>query len=300
VGLSKTASDSFWDTPSLKKEVKDVTETSVNSTGRYSREYLDGLNYSKADIENKKTWKQIEDELKHRLVLNLFAIGAVLIDDTKPYNLRGGTQTGFYINLRETSSFRPEGRKVLGNNTQRNAVSRDMVDLLYGKIVHEIGSETYDLVTFVPHGAMNIAFGLHHKYDISVGYAIKEDKPKGYGVPKHVHGELYDGYRVLVVDDVMTSGDSIKDCVEKIGKQCKPNKKHNKKGIKDVTVNYALLVADRLQGGEENLRQYKTPMSPEGIETSYVVSSAEIVNILHGYGMITDRQLDTVLGEINI
>jgi len=300
VGLIETALDSFWDTPSLKKEVKDVTKSSVSSTDQYSREFLDGLNYSKADIENKNTWKQVENELKHRLVLNLSEIGAVLIDDTKPYELRGGRQSGFYINLRETSSFRPEGRKVLGNTAQRNTVSKDMVDLLYGKIVHEIGLETFDLVTFVPHGAMNIAFGLHHRYDISVGYAIKEDKPKGYGVPKHIHGELYDGCRVLVVDDVMTSGDSIKDCVEKIGKQCEPDEKYNKEEIKDVTVKYALLMADRLQGGEENLREYKTAMCPEGMKTSYVVSSAEIVNILHSYGMITDKQLDTVLGEINI
>lgn len=270
-----------------------MTELDAFPVHIYSEQFLDSLCCNKEVIENKEFWEEIKEPLKQRLVLNLFEVGAILIDETKPYTLRSRRPSGFYINLRELSSNGSnEKRRLLGNHIQNTIISKDLVDLLYGEITHKLGPQNVNLIIFVPHGAMNIAFGLHHRYDMLVGYAIKEDEPKDHGVPRYVHAELYDGCRILIMDDVMTTGGSIKNCVDKLNKQIELN------SVKEIDASRVLLTVDRLQGGREELKNYKTPISPNGLETFYILNSAEIVNILYNYGRITEKEHDSVFEEI--
>jgi orotate phosphoribosyltransferase len=85
--------------------------------------------------------------------------------------------------------------------------------------------------------------------ETSLPLVLIRKEPKGYGTSKQIEGRFEAGDRVTVIEDVVTTGgDSLRSA----------------QVLRDagVDVIHLVVVLDRGEGGEENIRQYGIPYSP--------------------------------------
>ncbi|QFU81416.1 orotate phosphoribosyltransferase [Natronorubrum aibiense] len=90
-----------------------------------------------------------------------------------------------------------------------------------------------------------------------VPYVIARKQRKEYGTANLVEGRLEDGEEVVVLEDIVTTGTSLVDAIE---------------ALRDAgaTVNRALVVVDREEGGRENVED-------AGVEMEALVTASELL-----------------------
>ena len=90
-----------------------------------------------------------------------------------------------------------------------------------------------------------------------VPYVIARKQRKDYGTANLIEGALEDGEDVVVVEDIVTTGTSLVDAVE---------------ALRDAgaTVERALIVVDRQEGGRENVEA-------AGVEMEALVTAEELL-----------------------
>jgi len=125
------------------------------------------------------------NSLKRKLILALHEIGAIKFGSFK---LKSGLTSPFYIDLRLIVSY----PKIV-----------DLITRLLQDAVEDLG---FDLITGIPYTALPIASVLSSKLNKPLIYQRKE--PKAYGTGKSIEGVFKKGDRCLVIDDVMTTGES--------------------------------------------------------------------------------------------
>ncbi len=113
----------------------------------------------------------------------------------KPFRLSGGGYSNYYFNLKQTT-YSPEGLYIVGK-----LVFEKIMDL--GLKVDAIGGLTM--------GADPIAFAVaRYSYDMKSpieAFVIRKE-PKGHGTMSQIEGNVKEGDRVIIIDDVVTTGAS--------------------------------------------------------------------------------------------
>jgi len=107
---------------------------------------------------------------------------------------------------------------------------------------------------------------------------------KGHGVSRLVDGVIEDGDRVLIVDDVITTGDTKLEAVEILEEEAR------RRGVSIEVVGVAVLV-DREEGGSEEL-------SKRGLKLYRVLGVRELVGILLSEGLIESSAADAIIRYI--
>jgi len=74
-------------------------------------------------------------------------------------------------------------------------------------------------------------------------------EPKGYGTSKQIEGRLEPGERITVIEDVVTTGGDSLRSIEALAKA-------------GLDVIHLVVVLDRGEGGEDNIREARIPYSP--------------------------------------
>ena len=186
------------------------------------------------------------------LAILLFKIGAVKFGKFK---LTSGLESPFYIDLRTALSY-PEAYRLIVDyySSMLNGVEFDKI----------AGVETAG----IPWASM-----LAYRLGKGLIYVRKEAKQHGAG--RLIEGHLNPGERVVVVDDVLTTGGSITSAVRAI------------KGSGGI-VELALVAVDREQGGVANVKA-------EGVEVRSIVKVTELMEILYREGYIEFSQYLEVL-----
>jgi uridine monophosphate synthetase len=123
--------------------------------------------------------------LREKFILDLFDIGAVKFGTFK---LKSGIISPFYLDFREIVSY-PE-------------IMNDLATL----IAESVKTIECDQVSGIPYTALPIATLVSQKMRKPLIYARKE--VKSYGTGKKVEGQFKTGDRCLVIDDVMSTGES--------------------------------------------------------------------------------------------
>jgi orotate phosphoribosyltransferase len=176
------------------------------------------------------------------------------------FTLASGRQSAYYIDLRMLPSF--PGYFRLAINALKDTVAR------------KVGE--FDTFASVP--TSGLVFGSALAYEMNKPFIYARAERKGYGTKKLIEGFLKPGSKVIIVDDVATTGTSVSRVVEII--------RANGGIVEDVV---ALL--DRREGAEDKLRKI-------GVNLSAVAGINEIVNALYKAGLIDENALESVLKQM--
>jgi len=189
------------------------------------------------------------------LVLSLYGVGAIKFGK---FRLTSGLESPIYIDLRVAISH-PSIYKQLVNAMVNLLNNRD-VDLIAG--IETAG---------IPWASM-IA------YELGKGLVYVRKEAKEHGTSRLVEGDLKPGARVIVIDDVVTTGSSIVRAIRILREQ-------------GGSVIGAAAFVDREQGGLEVIRR-------EGVDAVALLSITSILNILLNAGAISRGLYEEVINYL--
>ena len=180
------------------------------------------------------------------LIHKLYEIGAIKFGEFK---LKNGIVTPVYIDLRLTFSY----PKLL---------------VTLSELIHErVRDQKYGLVCGVPLTGLPIATVMSIQHSIPMLICRKERKE--YGTQRQIEGVYEPSMRCLIVEDVITSGQSIFETINPL--------KEEKLVVEDIA-----LVVDREQGGKEHLES-------KGFHVHPVISLSTILDELLKEKKITEE-----------
>ncbi len=122
----------------------------------------------------------------------LLEVGAVLFNAQKPFIFTSGWASPVYTDMRKLIAF-PRLRNVL-------------MDFAVKTIQREIGYESLDIIAGGETAGIPFAAWISDRLSLPMQYVRK--KPKGFGRNARIEGELRDGARTLLVEDLATDGAS--------------------------------------------------------------------------------------------
>ena len=122
----------------------------------------------------------------------LLKINAFTVNTKKPFKFVSGILSPIYIDVRRLISF-PEERKAI-------------IDTAVDIVKNDIGLENIDVIAGGETAGIPLASWLADRLDMPMIYVRK--KPKGYGKQRQTEGVLKPGQRVLLFEDMMSTGGS--------------------------------------------------------------------------------------------
>ncbi|CCQ73256.1 orotate phosphoribosyltransferase [Magnetospira sp. QH-2] len=122
----------------------------------------------------------------------LIEIAAVNFRPEEPYTLTAGWASPVYVDCRKLISYPRARRKV--------------IDLAVEAVESEIGHASIDAVAGGETAGIPYAAWMAESMDIPMQYVRK--KPKGFGRNAQIEGDLSEGQRILLVEDLATDGGS--------------------------------------------------------------------------------------------
>ena len=128
----------------------------------------------------------------------LLEIDAVLFRADEPFKLTSGMMSPVYIDCRKIISF-PRMRAK-------------MMDYGATVIMNDIGYESLDALAGGETAGIPFAAWLAERTHLPMQYVRK--KPKGFGRDARIEGDIRDGQRILLVEDLTTDGGSKLNFVE--------------------------------------------------------------------------------------
>ncbi|MCZ4351292.1 orotate phosphoribosyltransferase [Roseovarius aestuarii] len=147
------------------------------------------------------------DEISRLTARMLLEIGAVHFNADEPYIYASGLPGPTYIDCRKLISF-PRIRATL-------------MDFLALTVMRNVGMEAFDNVAGGETAGIPFAALMAERMGLPMTYVRK--KPKGYGRNARIEGEMSEGQRVLLVEDLTTDGGSkisFVDAIRETGAIC--------------------------------------------------------------------------------
>ena len=177
------------------------------------------------------------------------------------FKLASGILSSYYIDLRLIPSDPEAFRRVIG---------------FYSTVLEATLAKQVQRLAGIPTAGIAYAAVLAFSLSKPFLYVRKEQKEHGRG--KRIEGVLKPGDKVLVLDDVVTTGKNVVEAVEAIRAE-------------GGVVEDALVLLDRQQGGETNLRK-------AGVRLHSFTTMKRVAGRLSARGMIDERQLKEITGQI--
>jgi orotate phosphoribosyltransferase len=178
------------------------------------------------------------------------------------FKLTSGKVSPYYVDLRVVPSFPDAFRQICD---------------FYGEyIINQIGLENFDRVAGVP--LAGIPFASQIAYNLRKPFLYVRKGIRRHGRQRRVEGILVSGDRVLLVDDLVTTGLNLKKAAEAIKAE-------------GGVVKEAVAFLDREEGGKEKLEK-------SGINIHTLLQMSEVANTLYEIGAIDEESLKTILMQI--
>ena len=179
------------------------------------------------------------------------------------FTLASGNKSPYYIDLRLVPSYPHEYRK--------------MIKGLQNLIAEDIGFEDFHSLVSVPTGGLMVAASLATEIVKPLIYVRKQAKEHGTG--KAVEGVTCQDMKLLMIEDVVTSGGSVINAIKSIKEE-------------KMVVTDAYAIVDRMEGATQTLQA-------EGVKLHSLLTINDITQILFEQKLITDDTLKQVQDRIN-
>ena len=179
------------------------------------------------------------------------------------FTLASGKDSSYYIDLRLIPSFPHEFRKMIKN--------------LQNLVIEKIGLNSFESLASVPTGGLVVTSALAIETVKPLIYV--RNKPKEHGTTKSIEGKTSAGMKVVMVDDVMTTGTSVLNGI----KQLKES---------DLSISDVFVIINRLEGADK-------AFSDMGVQVHQLTDILEITNTLVQEKLISEEILGKIKNQIN-
>jgi orotate phosphoribosyltransferase len=195
--------------------------------------------------------------LLNDLILFLHTKEAIKIGN---FILSSGKKSKFYLDLRILQSY--------------PIYFRISIFLLKKYIIHNIGMNNFEYICSIP--TSGTIFGSSLAYDLFKPHIYVRKNMKNYGTQKAFEGDLISNSKIVFVDDVMTTGNSLASSIELLKDQS--------------IINDVIVFVDREQGSDI-LKRYK-------LKIHKIISISEIFDILYQNNRINAKYYYDLKNEI--
>ena len=178
------------------------------------------------------------------------------------FTLASGKKSPYYIDLRLVPSYPIQYRK--------------MIKELQNLIAEGVGLESFHSLVSVPTGGLVVAASLAIEIVKPIIYVRKEAKE--HGTTKAVEGVTCQDMKLLMIEDVVTSGGSVIKAIKSIREE-------------KMTVTDAYAIVDRMEGATEVLQA-------EGVKLHSLLTIKQIAESLFEQKLITEDILNQVKERI--
>lgn len=201
---------------------------------------------------------QGSDAVKLEICKILNKMGAIKFG---AFKLASGKISPYYIDLRIVPSFPDAFQKIC---------------TFYIKFIeNEVGTKSFERIAGIP--VAGLPFASLIAYNIKKPFLYVRKGVALHGRQRRIEGILAPGDRVLLVDDLVTTGLSLKRTAKAIASE-------------GGVVTDAVVLLDREEGGMERLEK-------SGIKLHTLLKVSEVAHRLHEMGAIDEEQLKIILKQ---
>jgi orotate phosphoribosyltransferase len=178
------------------------------------------------------------------------------------FKLSSGKKSPYYVDLRVIPSF-PDA-------------FREICEFYAQNITSKIGLKNFDRIAGVP--MTGIIFASQVAYNLRKPFIFVRKGVRTHGRERRVEGILSSGDRVLLVDDLVTTGLTLKKAAEAVRAE-------------GGVVTDAVIFLDREEGEGKLLEK-------AGLKLHPLLKMSEVANTLHDTGAIDQESLKTILKQV--
>jgi len=178
------------------------------------------------------------------------------------FKLTSGKVSPYYIDLRLIPSHVEAFKKIC--------------DIYVQMLVEDIGLNSFDRIAGIP--TAGIPFASVIAFRVEKPFLYVREEAKAHGMGRNIEGVLNSGDRVVLIDDLITTGRSILRAASIVRAEG---------GI----VDRALVLIDREEGGREALAK-------SGIQLFSLLTIREASKILYQLGILDEEQYKTILKQV--
>ena len=174
------------------------------------------------------------------------------------FTTKSGRKTPYFVN---TGNYKTGAQAAKLGEFYAKAIKehiKEDIDVLFGPAYKGIPLAV----------ATSMALATQHDTDVNYCFNRKEEKDHGEG-GKMVGYKLQDGDNVLITEDVITSGASIRECLPQIMAAAK------------VNVIGEIISVDRMERGLENKTAIEQIYDDYGFKVYPIVNVKEVIEVLH-------------------
>jgi len=179
------------------------------------------------------------------------------------FTLASGKKSSYYVDLRLVPSYPHQ--------------FRTMIKYLQNNIAESIGLDSFDSLVSVPTGGLVIASALAIETVKPLIYV--RSKPKDYGTSKSVEGQIHEGMKVVMIDDVATTGGSVVNAIKSLKEA-------------NITIEDAYVIVNRMEGADEALKEL-------GVKLHSITNIIQITQALHEQKLVDGDILEKVRNQIS-
>jgi len=179
------------------------------------------------------------------------------------FTLASGKNSSYYVDLRLIPSYPHQFRKMIKN--------------LQNLIVEKTGLGDFDCLASVPTGGLVVTSAL--AIEIVKPLIYVRSKPKEHGTAKSIEGKISAGMKVVMVDDVMTTGTSVLNGINQLKEA-------------GLLVSDLYVIINRLEGGDKALSDIE-------VQTHQLTDILEITDILFQEKLIDKEIFEKIKNQVN-
>ncbi len=179
------------------------------------------------------------------------------------FTLASGKKSSYYVDLRLVPSYPHQ--------------FRTMIKYLQNNIAESVGLNSFDSLVSVPTGGLVIASALAIETVKPLIYV--RSKPKDYGTSKSVEGQIHEGMKVVMIDDVATTGGSVVNAIKSLKEA-------------SITIEDAYVIVNRMEGADKALKEL-------GVKLHSITNIIQITQALHEQKLVDSDTLEKVRNQIN-